>query len=164
MDSYTSMKSKLAPTGLYGLEPGSEVDCELTAYAAGLQPLFQQLDEIEREAFIVTAQTYGLSERELFTGSEKSDLPVETRRSYLLTSEHSLGGEASLEGFKAYLSKCGISQFTVRENVSHRAVQIFIDDNLTDGEKSLVRKKITGTFPVHLNVTVHYRDGGTESY
>ena len=70
-NSYASMKAKLAPLGIYTLAEGSVTDCELKAYAAGIDRLFDTLDIAERESFIETAETYGLSEREKFADKEK---------------------------------------------------------------------------------------------
>ena len=75
-NSYASMKAKLAPLGIYTLAEGSVTDCELKAYAAGIDRLFDTLDIAERESFIETAETYGLSEREKFADKEKPELPV----------------------------------------------------------------------------------------
>ena len=85
-NSYASMKAKLAPLGIYTLAEGSVTDCELKAYAAGIDRLFDTLDIAERESFIETAETYGLSEREKFADKEKPELPVNTRRELLLRS------------------------------------------------------------------------------
>ncbi|MCD8025632.1 MAG: hypothetical protein LUF33_01500 [Clostridiales bacterium] len=69
MDSFTSMKSKLLPLGLYTIEDGSNLYAELKAYAAGLDSVFENLDTMLREYFIDTAQTYGITEREKLIGA-----------------------------------------------------------------------------------------------
>ena len=52
------MKQKLMPLGLYDLEGQSEVLCELKAYAEGLDLLFEYIDELFRENYIATAESY----------------------------------------------------------------------------------------------------------
>ena len=81
------MRGKLQPLRLYTLAPGSETDHELHAYAAGLDPMFHELTVAAREAFIQTAESYGLSEREKFIEKEKAELSAASRRELLLGSE-----------------------------------------------------------------------------
>ena len=87
MTSYESMRSKLLPLGLYRLAQGDVTDSELKAYAEGLDILFDALDEMERESFIPTAQSYGLSEREKFIFKETPELTVEESLTEYKTSK-----------------------------------------------------------------------------
>ena len=84
MSSYNSMKSKLIATGLYTLEDSSNTSEELKAFAQELDIIFDTLDEMTREYFIATAQSYGIIERERFIGKERSELPTEQRREMLI--------------------------------------------------------------------------------
>lgn len=68
MESYDSMAARLRATGLYSLDGGTAVDAELRAYAAGLDPLADELETLRRESFAATAQDYGLSLRESACG------------------------------------------------------------------------------------------------
>ena len=156
MTEYEAMRAKLMPLGVYTLAQGSLVDCELKAYAAGLEPLQEQLREMEREAFIVTAQTYGLSERERFIDREQTDLSVAARRSLLLGSEQALGADATPAGFVRMLSSFGLTSFHITERPAQNELLITIDDVLSDSRKSLISEKIAQAAPAHLVVTVTY--------
>ncbi len=79
-----SMKTKLLPLGLYSLSGETLVDAELQAYQAGWEPLCSAMEETIREMFLATAQSWGISRRELLFGPEKTDLPLEDRREMLL--------------------------------------------------------------------------------
>lgn len=157
MKSYESMRQKLSPLGLYTLSDRSEVDCELKAYAAGLQPLFDELDTLEREAFIPTAETFGISEREKFIGKERSDLNTEERRKRLMCAEQCMGDDATLRGFEKFLRSCGLQNFEVVEIPERGRMDIFINDILMPGEKNLVVEKIAHEVPVHMNTTLHFK-------
>ena len=119
MSSYDSMRGKLQPLRLYTLAPGSETDHELHAYAAGLDPMFHELTVAAREAFIQTAESYGLSEREKFIEKEKAELSAASRRELLLGSEQPYD-ERTPSGFQAFLENiCGLEEAHFQEqNVS----------------------------------------------
>lgn len=156
MTSYESMKQKLAPMGLYSLSSGSEVDCELKAYAMGLQPLFDELDMLEREAFIPTAETFGLRERERFIGKERDDLNTEERRERLICAEQCMGDDATLRGFEKFMRSCGLKKFEVVEYPTRARIEIFVNDLLPPGEKNLVVEKISREVPAHMNTIIHF--------
>ena len=164
MSSSDSMKSKLAPLGVYTLETRGTVDRELSAYAEGLDPLFDELDEMERESLIPTAEDWGLSEREKFIDREKPQLTPARRRELLIMQEKSASGDASAAGFRQYLSDCGLQSFRVDEFPSRERIAIYINDVLNEGEKTLIGSKIAMAAPVHLSVMVYYQDGDHESY
>ena len=60
MAEFERMKEILEQTGLYTVGESSLIYAELQAYAAGLDKYFEALDELAREGFAATAQTYGL--------------------------------------------------------------------------------------------------------
>lgn len=84
MRAMDSLKNKLQPLRLYRLDGSSRVEAELTAMAAGLDLVYQALEELTQEAFVPTAQGMGLGMRELSFGSERPDLPMGLRRNMLL--------------------------------------------------------------------------------
>lgn len=155
MNSYNSMKSKLAPLGLYSLEQGSAVDCELMAYAEGLDALFDTLDEMTDEAFIPTATGYGITEREQFSGRERADLSLEKRREALLAKERSFDPDKSIDGFKKLIESYGLKNYTLDVNPSRCRIELRIKDELSAGEMAMLRESIINTIPIHFNITVN---------
>lgn len=158
MDSYTSMKNKLQPIGLYNVTDSSNVSAELKAYAEGLDTLFNILDEMTREYFIDTAESYGLSERERFTIRERTEYPTEKRREMLKIQEQMMGNNCSPSTFKKILEGFGLSDFEITENFSEQTVVITINDTLADEAKKYVEERINTEFPVHLIITVNYSE------
>ena len=71
MSRLQALRDALRPLGIYKLEKGTLVYAELAAYAAGLDLLEDGLDELEREAFLPTAQGEGISRREEIYGKPK---------------------------------------------------------------------------------------------
>lgn len=161
MTAYGSMAEKLRPLGIYSLTEGSVPDSELKAYAEGIDPLLSMLDEMEREGFIPTAESYGLSERERFIEREKETLSVAERRRLLIGSELADNADATAAGFEQYLSDCGLVDFRISELPSRQRVAIYINDRLSEGQKSLINNKIAQAVPAHLNVGVYHMDGSS---
>jgi len=158
-NSYASMRAKLAPLGVYTPAAGSETDCELKAYAAGIDVLFDALDIAERESFIETAETYGLSERERFLERERPELPVAERRERLLRCEQDVNRNGTAAAFEAYLHECGLTEVTITEYNIRRLLVIRVGNALDEGEKSMAVKKIKQAAPVHLTINLLFADG-----
>ena len=83
MGAYDSMKARLAPTGLYALGGSTVVDFELQAMAEGLDFAYGAVNELQRESFVATAQSYGLENREELCGLGGAG-SAEDRRAKLL--------------------------------------------------------------------------------
>ena len=90
MSRLQALRDALRPLGIYKLEKGTLVYAELAAYAAGLDLLEDGLDELEREAFLPTAQGGRNLKREEIYGKPKTLLPLRERREMLLTGELSI--------------------------------------------------------------------------
>lgn len=99
MSSFESMKAKLESTGIYSVTEASNISKELKAYAEGLDIVFDELEIMERECFIETAESYGLSERERFVGVDRSGEALEKRRELLETAEQ-IRGDCKVASFE----------------------------------------------------------------
>lgn len=64
MNPLDSMRKQMSATGLYALSGTTLVDAELRAYAAGLAAAAAAVEELQREMFVQTAESYGLALRE----------------------------------------------------------------------------------------------------
>ena len=156
MSSYNSMKTKLSATGLYKLDDSSNTAQELKAFAKELDVMFAMLDEMTRECFIATAQSYGIIERERFIGKERSELPTEQRREMLLIQEQMMGNSCSKGAFELMLRGVGLTDFTITESFATQVVTVTINDVLTAEIKQMLEEKILAEFPSHLDITVTF--------
>ncbi|WP_449075855.1 putative phage tail protein [Ruminococcus sp.] len=156
MDSYTSMVKKLTDTKLYSVRTGGRTYAELKAFSTGLDLLFNELDEMLKEYFIDTAQSYGLTERERFTGAVRDDLSIEKRRELLKIREQTNEEFCTPEGFNKILEGYGLGNFKITENPSQNALSIKISDSLSELNKVWVNKMIEKDFPAHLEITVEF--------
>lgn len=158
MDSYISMKNKLEPLGLYALDGSTEVDCELKAYAEGLDAVFNSLDELEREFFIPTAESYGISRRENFESKENPDLSLSERREKLMYIEKTITGDITYGGFARFMARIGVSDYTLNISYYSFHIEIIIADTKTAGEKSLINKLIRAEVPAHMSLNISYSE------
>lgn len=152
------MKNKLVSTGLYTSSDNSNTATEIKSFAEGLDLLFDTLDEMTRECFITTAESYGITERERFLGKERSEFTTDKRRDMLIIQEQMMGNECSKGAFELMLQGVGLSDFEITENFAQQAVTVTINDTLTDELKQMVEQKINAEFPSHLDITINYSE------
>ncbi len=156
MDSFTSMKTKLLPLGIFTLDDNSNTELELKAYAVGIDMLFEKLDELLREYFILTAETYGLTQREIFLGKERGSYSVEHRRNILIAQELLVEGRCNPEAFVTTLESYGLTDFDIVEDHYGGKVTINVRDTLTDAIKTMVQERVLLDFPAHLEIIVNF--------
>ena len=154
MDSLTSMYKKLLSLKLYSDKRSGNSYAELKAFSVGLNLLFGELDEMLREYFIDTAQSYGLTERERFMGAVRDDLSIEKRREMLKTREQTKEKFCTPEAFNKILQSYGLNSFEITEHPLENALTVKINDTLDEQTKVWINKMIENDFPAHLDVTV----------
>lgn len=155
MSSFESMKTKLESTGIYNVADGTNVKKELLTYAEELDKVFDELSVMERECFIETAQSYGLSERERFLGVDRSSQTVEKRRELLKATEQ-LRGDCTVQGFEQVIRGYGIENFKLVEHPTGNYLILYVYDELTDEQKAVIRSRVNEDFPAHLDVTIYF--------
>lgn len=156
MNSLDSMTKKLENTKIYAVKPGGRNYAEIKAFSVGLDMIFNELDEMLREYYIDTAQSYGLTERERFTGAVRDDLSIEKRRELLKTREQTNEKFCTPEAFNKILQGYGLGGFELIENPQENALTVKIYDALDEQNKVWVNKMIENDFPAHLAVTVDF--------
>lgn len=157
MTAYQSMKQKLLPLGLYRLDDGDALDMELTVYGEELDRLYDALDELLREAFIETAEGYGLDCREHFTGAVHTDETVERRRERQLTLSQDYGGARNAAGLLRLLESVTDSRCEV--DVTYRPTTIYVTtlDSTTEAERKSLERLMDKVLPVHADRIMTYR-------
>ncbi|MBE6793703.1 MAG: DUF2313 domain-containing protein [Ruminococcaceae bacterium] len=150
MKSFESMIKKLSPLKIYDLSDGSIVTGELGAFSAGLDILRDFLDEMLREAFVYTAESYGLESLERISGSVRDDLSLDKRRSMLINRLNFDVGDFTLKGLYKMLSALGVDG-DIREYPEDGRIAIVMTDkyyNLT--ERQWLIDQAQQILPAHL--------------
>lgn len=156
MTSYDSMRSKLISTGLYRVSEGDAVDCELKAYSEELDRVYSELDVLLREAFVQTAETYGITEREKFIGKERSDLTLEGRRELLMLRETSASGGHGIADLNQVIESLGVTDYTVTVVQQQCKITVEVNDSLTNVQRDDFEKGVKAFAPVTFETIFTY--------
>lgn len=157
MNSYESLYEKTALTGVYDLSENSVVCAELYAFAAALDTVCTELEEMYRENFVTTAQSYGLSRREeMALGMVSQGFLTERRRSILAKKYLVTENDFTLSALEELLYAYGV-RFGITENPAQ--LKIIIDaelDGMSETMKNAFVKSILDFLPAHLEGEVVY--------
>lgn len=152
-----NLKQMLRPLGIYKLDGNTLVDFELEAYAEGLNIINEALDTLEREAFIITAETYGITNREIICGKIKISRLLNERRDMLMYRNSISSKDFTKTGIQRALVSVGL-QSSINENLDGESIYIncfsIIDDLWSNSEIEAAAEKF---LPAHLIVEFDYR-------
>ena len=158
MTSLNSLKQKLRPRGVYNLNDNSLISAELSAYSVALDSIESMLSEMEKERFIATATTYGLSMRELTFGVEQSEKPTESRRNMLLYRYAINSEDFNESSIKKVMENVGINGYIIEvpdKNIIYINC-LSLDDPSAD--KSYIKSMVEEFLPAHLDCIFDFRN------
>lgn len=158
MSTLNSIKQKLRPLGLYNLSDNSLINAELSAYSAVLDEIETQLEEIEKERFVATAEGYGLSMRERTFGTEKNDKTAQSRRNILLHRFSINPDDFNRSSIEKAMKNAGITGYLL-ESPGKNTVYINcleLDDPFAD--KNEIKSMIEEFIPAHLECKFDFRN------
>ena len=127
MGAYESMKGFLKKTGLYSLSGGTIVDFELQAYAAGLDALTEEFNELQRESFVNTSSGYGLENREEAFGLPHTGELADRRNAVLklgAVTENSFTKDSLKSLFEAFGLSADISEDTANGKITVKFLKL----------------------------------------
>lgn len=84
MSSINSIKNSLKPLGIYKLNTQGLLNAELSAYACELDTLNAEIEKLEKECFVSTAEDYGITLREQLYDFSKPLWDVSKKRQRIL--------------------------------------------------------------------------------
>ena len=158
MSALTLLKSKLKPLGLYNLSSGSIINAELSAYAVGFELLNEKFNELERECFISTSQSFGLDLREKLFGYLKSDLGNSERRERLLYRNKITSNDYTKIKIEEAAKSCGIEGYII-ENKGGTKFDFNCNDTFSsDEERQSAINEAKQFLPAHLRCDFDFRD------
>lgn len=145
----------MSAVSLYSFEENGLIDAEIKAYAAGLQKVYDEIDELLRECFVQTAENYGLKQFESMTRTYMNGDNVESRREKLMNRlqiNPSIIGKDALEKQVASLGlKCNISG-----SVAESKVYVEILTEVDDDKKEFLKSELMRFTPPHLIMYVNF--------
>lgn len=147
------MQALLSPLRLYALGTGGLVDAELAAYAAAFSLLEEVFADIEKQAFVQTAEGEGLLRHERLVGlEERSGVGLEKRRELALYRLAVAPFDFHLEGMENSARAAGM-EAQIIENCEGESLTVvsrrLIDDSL---DMDSVKARLETMLPAHLRI------------
>ena len=150
MSTYEKIKKIYSSIGIYNITEESTISYELRAYSAGLDMLCDALSELERECFIPTAESFGLSKRELAFGAVRTDLTAEKRRDMLIKRSSFGAEDFTLKGMYKALGVLGVEGIITEYPGVNRVTVEIKNQGLTKGQRNWIVSQLQMLFPAHL--------------
>ena len=150
MSEFQRMSDVLSATGLYDISQNSLVYAELQAYAEGLDMAFDELDEMLKECFAETAESYGLTMRESWLKRYNPDRTLESRRNAIIKALSVCQTDYTFEGMRKIRDS-----FNLHGNfysyTSPLKVTFECTDTLTNSQKTILSNQMKRFMPCWLN-------------
>ena len=155
--SLVGMVRLMQPLRLYSLRENSLVYWELLSYAKGFGLLYGRLGELYREAFLQTAEGFGITEREkLMNFPANSKLPLETRRELLRYTLSMAPRDYNLEGIENGLHSIGLDA-KIQENREEEKLSITSEGFLGNFiSYDRLKRDALRILPAHLEVDFEF--------
>lgn len=156
MHPLISMMNKLEPLGIYDLSDGTNVKNELQAYAHALLIHRQNMEELLRECFISSSESYGLEIREKVIGNTRDEYSLAKRREMLTLRKGFNESDFTKESLKKFLRSFGVSDYSIIEVPTQDSVSVCIGGSYPDSEAKWIENQIKNVLPAHLDVYVYF--------
>ena len=146
---YERLRAAHAPIGIYAAD-AEELNAEWRTYADELERLFDTLDAILPERFILTAGDRGLSAYESLFGPVHSDEPTASRREHLLQRLTIRGTDFTPDGIRQALDSFGLS-YTIAEFPHYYRLSIIADTDYSVSRQTYIRREVEKIIPPHID-------------
>lgn len=158
MNIIDSIKEKLSVFSIYNLDnQNSLVLAELKAYKKGLDLIKESLDELERECFLSTAQSFGLDLREKVLSSKKDGLTFTERREMLKYRYSITSNDFNKNSIEKALIAAGIRCYII-ENPENQSFYINCLERFDTTLSQIESQKLAEKFlPAHLTYEFDFR-------
>lgn len=153
MNAFESMSEKLSKTGLYDTSEGKLVYAELMAYAEGLDIYYNIIDELLRECFVSTAETYGLTSRENMISVFNNNTDIDGRRKSIISALSVHCTDFIEEKFKKCIDIFNINGTFTYDAENYKMIFECTDDIAQENREALV-KQLKAFNPAHLDFEV----------
>lgn len=149
------LKQLLAPLGFYDLDNGLGAE-ELVVIGTQMDEMFAALEEIRKEAFLATANDYGLTKFVEMLPFTPAFLTEEDERRAIMALLRIRGGCFALPMLQDTVSGCGLKA-TIEEGTEKMTAVVRFPQNrgIPDGFERL-KKRIQEIVPCHLETDFEF--------
>ena len=157
MEAYGNyLRNLLAPLGVYDLSAASLSGSELDAMGAGLDGAGDELDWVERESILATAEDEGLTLREDLFARRPANYGTALRRAAIAALLRISGDSFTLQDINSAISGCGIKAEALEMGEGHIRV-IFPDVAGVPEGFDQIEGIILDIIPCHLATEFYFR-------
>ncbi|MCH5299913.1 MAG: hypothetical protein J1E56_01230 [Ruminococcus sp.] len=152
----SSLIKALTPLNIYNITYGTNIYNELYVYANELDRLNLEIDTLLREAFVYTAESYGLANIEKIYTAEDTSNTAQTRREKLLERLSINDSYFTLKDMKKSLLGLGVKDSRILEFPSRRTIVFEISGKYTDAEINFIKAEIKKLAPVAFEIQIYF--------
>lgn len=145
------LKQMLKPLKIYDLSDGSYNSAELTVLGMALDECCDEAQKLEREAFIPTAEDYGLSLYEEILPRHYAVI-VRTRRKAIISMLSVNNGTFTERELTKVLSGCGEPTTVTETGEKMQVIVDFTDVETVPANFNALSKWVESMLPCHLDV------------
>lgn len=146
MSELEHLSEQLAVTGLYEPQQGSLIYAELAAYAEGLELYFGKLEELLRELFLSSAQSYGLDIRSTAFRSADFAATAGQKRTALMKAMSVNTGDFNLAGMEKVRDSFGVSG-TFSYDHEHNKLTLTLTTSMSASERARLESSMARMMP-----------------
>lgn len=156
MTAFESMRKKLLPLNVYDLSDDSNISRELQSLAFALDIFREHLDEVLRECFISSSESFGLQLREEEFASDGQGRTAASRRSMLILRKCLGENDFTPYAFENFLNSLGVTDYSFVETPSSYTFSVNINDSFSRSEQISISAQIRMFLPAHLSVNINF--------
>lgn len=156
MSIISTLVKNLQPLKLYSLNKSSNVYKELSVYASELELLNDQLEELLKECFVQTAETYGLDNIEHIYMEPATALDTETRRQRIINRLQICDNDYTVEGVTKAIKCFGTENFSIIEYPQRNQLVVEVFGDYTDFQAQFIKTEIEKLIPADNTVLVYF--------
>ena len=151
------LQALLEPLGIYTFAEGSFSGGELAAIGAALDQIAAELEEIEQEALVPTAEGRGLSEREALFARRPAAPTLVLRRAAITALMQIGSGNFTRTAINRALKGCGVNAVVAETGEKGCLRVTFPDTAGIPAEFDQISKIILDIVPCHLETEFYFR-------
>lgn len=156
MSVISSLIKVLTPLNIYNITYGTNIYNELNVYAKELDRLNLEIDTLLREAFVYTAESYGLANIEKIYTAEDTLNTAQTRREKILERLSINDSYFTLKDMEKSLLSLGVKKYRIIEYPSKFLIVFEISGKYTDAQINFIRAEIQKLAPVTFEVEIYF--------
>lgn len=157
MNSLKRMIEAMRPISVYSLMNYTIVYKELLSYAAVLDIIDENIDELIKECYLSTAEDFGVSIYEKLDGAERTDLSIEQRRKMLENAFAVNANDNTLKGLEKFFSSIGL-EYSIKERPHICDLYIRAKGrDYSETEQKYIIDRAEKFLPCHMSFTIDFR-------